>query len=791
MATDGPGQIEAAKVDDASAAASAQRAGEPADAGLGAAALGPMARAGRCGASAAAASGGHTPSTELLRRRPSVVFALQRTAGNRAISRYLARAAAAGRTRRAIASPARPAVQRQGGGGAKQLTWRGVTVSADKAALRPQLEQLVEKGGLGELRTWVSSFLSLDTAQKKAIAIGLQMTDADMAAIDTAVSETNLKLEEDARTFVDGLKPKATTIVTGILDTSRDRIEKELEHYGIKEIPKDTGGGGAEGASAAGPEMQIAMENTTAAQGAQQRARTLAEARKAADKAGLAFTALAARSHPDLPELQKWLPPELQNAEYKDAEQLWKMTEDLYAKQALAATQEFPVLAIYASGDDAASKLSAFSSQPVESLGETIWREAKTRLENIETVRGDLGGRFNPLLNAKIRDLTLGQEGTTAWQKRVGADYISEVKSKAEDDKMFWATIAIGLGLIAAIPTGGSSVAAGIGTAAAVAGAALSVYNAYEHWAEYQVQSASAKTDFAKAQSISQEEPSYLWLAIEIIGAGLEVAGAAIAFKSLVTTIKEAKRTRDVLKMAEAIESAAPPASRSAITARAAGEVGPEAVAEMIVAEGTKFRSGDLGKIKASLEQSALEGWTEAYDAMAGQGKIRPLTEEALHAELARIPAKEPHRFRNMAEQYIYDYDVMKNQGIYSPETGIIFVKPGGQHTVANVVAHEMVHAGQARMGQQLNGFWAEFEAMSAQKRLIKALDRAGVGGQIGPEVAFLRTASDAELANFIHVNYGYPIPTNITGGVFGAGDEQITRAAMEAAQRILAVGSL
>jgi hypothetical protein len=79
---------------------------------------------------------------------------------------------------------------------------------------------------------------------------------------------------------------------------------------------------------------------------------------------------------------------------------------------------------------------------------------------------------------------------------------------------------------------------------------------------------------------------------------------------------------------------------------------------------------------------------------------------------------------------------------------------------------------------------------MSAQKRLIRAMDRAGVGSQIGPEVSWLRASSDADIANFINRNYGYPIPSNVTGG-FGAGDQQITRAAMEAAQRVLAVGGI
>jgi hypothetical protein len=100
-----------------------------------------------------------------------------------------------------------------------------------------------------------------------------------------------------------------------------------------------------------------------------------------------------------------------------------------------------------------------------------------------------------------------------------------------------------------------------------------------------------------------------------------------------------------------------------------------------------------------------------------------------------------------------------------------------------------MVHAGQALTGQTLNGFWAEFEAMSAQKRLILSLDKAGVGGQIEARVSWLRTATDNDIATFIESTLGYARPAKVGG--FGGGDSQIARAAIEAAKRILAVGAM
>ncbi|MFH0781765.1 MAG: DUF4157 domain-containing protein [Pseudomonadota bacterium] len=670
------------------------------------------------------------------------------------------------------------------------LGWRGVSVSANRSAVRMQLEQLVERGGLGELESWALSFLALDINMLKAVAIGSVLSDTEADAIKNVVSEISLQLRDDGCVFVNGLRPSAESVTNGILDASKERIEKELDHYGIREeeIPPK-GGGGAEGSPSA-YEKQVTMDNLTAGHDAQAMARELTEFRQTADAARQRFMKLA--EMPGKSAVEKVIRERLPDShtEYQAAEETWKMTEDLYAKRAMAGTKQFPILAIYATGPSAAAQLAGFAAQPPEQMGETIWREARTRLDNIETVRGELGGRFNPLFNKRILDLTLAREDVKPWQKRVGRDYADSVKEKAESDEMFWTTIAIGLGLIAAIPTGGVSVAASaIGTAALVAGTALSIYNVYEQWNEYNLQSAAAKTDFAKAEALAKDEPSFLWLAIGIIGTGLELGAAAFAFKGLVAAVKEARTSRDVLKMAEAVDSIAPPSIALDIKAKVVAEIGPEKAMEMVLAEGEKFRCGDLTKIRASLEQAAIDGWSDAYDALASQSKIRPLTEDALEAALSHLPSND-QAYSNLLEEYIVKFKVLKDNGIYSPETGIIFIKPGSQQTVASVVAHEFVHAGQAQMGQTLNSFWAEFEAYSAQKRLIHAFDKAGVGGNIGPEVSWLRNADDAMIAKFINKNYGYPIPSNF-GGVGTTNDRQVAFACIEAAKRVLAVGAM
>ena len=723
----------------------------------------------------------------VARNRPGAFVALQRLAGNRAVAGSFQPPPPGGNGQRN--GHRRLTVQRQtpaAPASVKSYGYNGISLSTDKASVRKQMEAVVERGGLDELRTWFGSWGGLDAATKNSIAAPFDITSEEVASIDAAVISAKNELEDDAKTFKDSISPWAQAITEGILDESQKLIEGELERYGIREeaLP-DPGGGGAEGAPPA-YDTQIVMDNVAAGQDAQKRAKNLALTRRAADKAMKAYMDLVQiPGYTDIEKIVQREIPELETR-YKAAEQLWKMQEDLYAEEANGAVAEFPVLAIYASGGDAATKLENFAKQPPKKLGETLWREAKTRLDNIEAVREGLGGRFNPLQNERIVSLVLGKEDVKKWQKRVGEDHVRSVREKAEQDKMFWSTLAIGLGIISAIPTGGASlVATGLVTAAAVASAGLSVYNAYEHWRDYQMQSATSNTAFAKAQSISQEEPSFFWLALEIVGAGLEVVAAGAAFKALVKVVKEARDTRNILKAAEAIDKLAPPAGVGKIKATVAAELGPEAVNDLIKAEGVVFRSRDIARIEASLQRSALEGWTEAYRQMASTGKIRPLTEDTLEAVLGSLQAQDP-MFTSLAAEYISKHGVLKGRGLYDHVTGTIFVKPGSQDTVANWVAHELVHAGQARLKENLNGFWAEFEAFSAQKRIINKLDKLGVGAQVDESVAWLREADDAHIAMHIRQAYGYAIPKGVGG--FGEGDKQIARAAMEAAKKVLAL---
>src|SRR5262249_55159139 len=75
----------------------------------------------------------------------------------------------------------------------------------------------------------------------------------------------------------------------------------------------------------------------------------------------------------------------------------------------------------------------------------------------------------------------------------------------------------------------------------ALGAAGISAYQAYDHLADAALQDAANGTDFDKARAVSESEPDYFWLALDIVGAIADVAGAAAAFQALRASMRAVK----------------------------------------------------------------------------------------------------------------------------------------------------------------------------------------------------------------------------------------------------------
>jgi hypothetical protein len=135
----------------------------------------------------------------------------------------------------------------------------------------------------------------------------------------------------------------------------------------------------------------------------------------------------------------------------------------------------------------------------------------------------------------------MGVNANPVWKK-----WIDE-QTESEQPGIFWsiALAVLNLGAIIAAPfTGGLSlvVAAGVNAVAAV-----------EHVKEYQMQKALAGTAFDKAHALSQDDPSFFWLAVEIVGVAVDAAPPSKPFR------RRPRRTRLPRNSARPSVSPTPP----------------------------------------------------------------------------------------------------------------------------------------------------------------------------------------------------------------------------------------
>jgi hypothetical protein len=195
--------------------------------------------------------------------------------------------------------------------------------------------------------------------------------------------------------------------------------------------------------------------------------------------------------------------------------------------------RDFPIISQYNNEGGLAGLASGSSGQAAQVLGPVI----EQKREKIKTVREGLdNGKIRIWKLPEIVEITKGVIGIQPYsiKDRAINDHKVEIESEKDWITLALSVLALALGLLAAIPTGGSSLVAAVAGVAAVADIGLSSYILYEQIHEYQLKSALSGTGFGpKARAISQEDPSLFWLALDIVGTIFAVAGeAAVMIKT-------------------------------------------------------------------------------------------------------------------------------------------------------------------------------------------------------------------------------------------------------------------
>ena len=289
--------------------------------------------------------------------------------------------------------------------------------------------------------------------------------------------------------------------------------------------------------------------------------------------------------------------------------------------------------------------------------------DLKEKLDNIQKVRKYAEDWKYIWRLEKIVDVTLerpeikGYKELTSDGVRRSAVYDKAGANKATDEmtNMGVGIVMFALGLIAAAPTGGLSMA-GQAAVTAAGGAELitSIGVAVTSAERYRMESAESGTDYDKAKVVADRDPSLIWLGLDILGALGSIAGAVAkgreVFGELLALRKEAMNAKEATAAKEAAgltEGGVKEADAAAQRLRTEGNKAAPGAGDRLVKEvesGPSRQSGvaaeEAGSKSATGEAELAAAKSDAA-ALAGEFQtVTPLTRtEAREAYFAAIKA--------------------------------------------------------------------------------------------------------------------------------------------------------
>jgi hypothetical protein len=610
------------------------------------------------------------------------------------------------------------------------------------------LESMTAEKGWPAAESWAYRFINRDPLQDP-LDMDKDFVGRVRDRLRTETEQMRNKVNEYIRNF--GLW--AVDDTRELLNHSERQLKAESERYGLK---------------VSGIFFKDYSMKESEKGGLQAAARVLATKRREANRAAHDFTRMRdewTRQH----TINLYI-PEL-NAPIEEKRKAWIALEDDYHALAGEKQKDYPVLAAYTTPDDAAAQLDRIASQSSTDLAQNLYQTLADRLNNIRTVRDEIGGRYSIWKTPQIMALTKRTSNANAWQSRVVDDHAKQVVAAEEDNAKVFAAIAIGLGLLAAIPTGGTSLLAGVAAAGAAMGAAYSMYNLYEHYKDYELAKAETGTALDKAQAISQDDPSLLWLASDLIDLGMNVAGAAAAFKAL----------REAMLAAEAskLEGLAGVIGK-------ANEVGLSAAVRSKVIAYVVERGGGAERVQAALakmletfehlqptiDARLVRAYREAAQTIAAEGRVAVYTgwsKEGI-ADIERVlrTAGVPEfKVKSYALEMAGQFRKGRQFGAYYPGFDIVIMREGA---TGDALAHELAHRAQQVTGQlkTMGTMRVEYQAYSAQREFLLMLPN----DKVPYESQWLLRATNDDIKAHILQGYQRELAADLKAGRLDPLDE-------------------
>ncbi|MEH2455966.1 eCIS core domain-containing protein [Nostoc sp.] len=420
------------------------------------------------------------------------------------------------------------------------VVYDGLTLSTDSVQLDKTLGEIIKKSGKQALEGFRENLAATFANSPKFAEIAgtlLPKQESSSEAWPIVNKVLNLAIEraneilKSVEEFLEDFEKNAKTATYKILEESENQIKAEQKKYGITRTfePAYT----KLGVFLTGQNPQIpkySVENNPESQDMAKAAADLATKR-------LEIKGLIQKQKALVQEVPFYMGHGKYISNQQEYDDFGKQIEEANRSYYLLRydkESKFPLLATYAEDNESNIKiLTAIGkgitagAKPFDYAGSSTGIEylaAQTfeKLDNIQKVREALGvpNKVNIWKSENILNGTKAAMGLKpdSIENRLIDDRAKQIASDEFWDNLLIAAVAIGLGLIAAVPSGGSSVALAITTVAALGSAGLGVYQAKKSLEEYQLASAESGTHFDKAKAISQEDPSLFWLAVEIVG---------------------------------------------------------------------------------------------------------------------------------------------------------------------------------------------------------------------------------------------------------------------------------
>ena len=697
-----------------------------------------------------------TPAPTLGTLTPSGVVALQAAAGNRAVTAMLSAGRGVFRSPPNATLPPPVSSQTPPAEDPEVIYFEGKALRFDREVVLKVLKAIETTSGINGRSGFISRFKSANplTLFRGNERQGLYKD------IQTALDEAAKQLDHEHEEFCKGFQSTAEEAARGILDESKKKLEAEYQRFGLSyEMVGGDPGNGVPG------RLTYKMGNKGAGAQLKTAAKELLPLATTVEATGrasaVALEKFEKASAPDPFGLTT--KPLFEESEAK--RKRWQEAQETYEKERKPRIATQPSLAMYADEPGAAEKLRKLVALSDEDLGDQMGREIRQRLDNIAEVRPEIGKSFNIWNQPHLRRVTLDQMNATPLQREV-VDRKARSVAVEGGDKTLFALLAIGLGLLSALPTGGVGLMAGIGAAAAVAGAGLALYQVGHELGQYSLAAAANATDFDKAKAISDNSPDTMGLALAIVGAIGDVFAAAHAFKALKSAYVAAKAgdVKAALQFVENVERVGLEAgARQKVVAEAVSglsEASVEQVGKTMAKSGGQLEKY-MQKMAAAASHSTFQQQIvkarelmenvvgripDTAKKMLSSGKVQEFTEANL------IKLMGPDEGKRLWKAYDYA------DGLFVGEKDVIFLRASSPDELAGTLIHEATHRVGSANPFRGDDFISEAVAEFAERDFYNLIYSEGgpLAGKkpTSPHITNLRKWSDEELLADIERRY-------------------------------------